>query len=307
MKDHPITIRTVILFCLMSLPSPLRAEDLPKAIPHTSGLHNVFKISTNLWSGSQPEGDTGFAALEKLGVTTILSVDGTIPDVENAHRHGMRYIHLPFGYDGIPTNRIAELAKVAATVEGSLYVHCHHGKHRGPAAAAALCLAQGAWTHSEALAWLQEAGTSTNYPGLYRSVREYQPPSPAALAAVSSDFAEISRPSGLVQSMTALDEHYERLKAFQQVGWRASGNRPDVTPAQESLMVWEQLREIERTSEPANPPAGFDKRLRQAMKTSDALRMQLQLNVTPHNSAQLDRLLHAIGQDCAACHRDYRN
>jgi len=138
-------------------------------------------------------------------------------------------------------------------------------------------------------------------------VREYQPPSPAALAAVSSDFAEISRPSGLVQSMTALDEHYERLKAFQQVGWRASGNRPDVTPAQESLMVWEQLREIERTSEPANPPAGFDKRLRQAMKTSDALRMQLQLNVTPHNSAQLDRLLHAIGQDCAACHRDYRN
>src|SRR5690349_16800920 len=80
------------------------------------GVHNAFRATQRIYSGSQPEGDEAFAAIAKLGVKTILSVDGSKPDAATARKHGLRYVHLPIGYDGVPTNRIAELAKLTAEV-----------------------------------------------------------------------------------------------------------------------------------------------------------------------------------------------
>lgn len=98
------------------------------------GIHNAFHVTDKVYSGSQPEGEGAFAALAKLGVKTIISVDGSKPDVEAARKHGLHYIHLPFGYDDIPTNRVVELAKAVESQPGPVFVHCHHGLHRGPAA-----------------------------------------------------------------------------------------------------------------------------------------------------------------------------
>ena len=47
----------------------------------------------------------------RLGVKTVISVDGAKPDVDLAKKHGMRYVHLPHGYDGVPDDRAKELAK----------------------------------------------------------------------------------------------------------------------------------------------------------------------------------------------------
>ena len=66
---------------------------------------------------------------------TVISVDGAKPDLEAARKHGLRYVHLPHGYDGVPAPRGDELAIALRTLEGPIYVHCHHGKHRSPAAA----------------------------------------------------------------------------------------------------------------------------------------------------------------------------
>ncbi len=101
-----------------------------------AGVHNLFRVSDRVYSGSTPDGDAGFAALERLGVKTIISVDGARPDAEAAARHGIRYVHLPFGYDGIPRDKAVALVRVARDSPGPVYVHCHHGKHRGPAAVA---------------------------------------------------------------------------------------------------------------------------------------------------------------------------
>jgi protein tyrosine phosphatase (PTP) superfamily phosphohydrolase (DUF442 family) len=115
----------------------------PLAIP---GVHNAFRATDRIYSGSQPEGEEAFAAFARLGVKTIVSVDGSKPDVEAARKHGLRYVHLPYGYDGIPTNRMVELVKLAAEGSGPLFVHCHHGRHRGPAAVAVMCEASAGWT-----------------------------------------------------------------------------------------------------------------------------------------------------------------
>jgi hypothetical protein len=91
----------------------------------------------------------------------------------------MRYVHLPFGYDGIPAGRVAELARAAATVEGPIFVHCHHGKHRGPAAVGVICLANGSMTVPQAEALLRSAGTSPDYPGLFGAVTHFVAPTAA--------------------------------------------------------------------------------------------------------------------------------
>src|SRR5215510_11511668 len=59
------------------------------------GLHNVIHVADRLFSGGAPEGDAGFDSLKKLGIKTILSVDGARPEVARAKQHGMRYVHLP--------------------------------------------------------------------------------------------------------------------------------------------------------------------------------------------------------------------
>src|SRR5262245_33238393 len=80
-----------------SRPDPVAVGNRqPTALP---GLHNVFRLSAKLYSGSVPEGETGFCSLCSLGVRTIISVDGARPDVATAHRFGLLYVHLPFGYD----------------------------------------------------------------------------------------------------------------------------------------------------------------------------------------------------------------
>src|SRR5437763_9329790 len=65
------------------------------------GMHNVYRLTDQLYSGSYPEGEEGFRTLQKLGVKTILSVDGDRPEVALAKKYGMPYVHIPVGYAGI--------------------------------------------------------------------------------------------------------------------------------------------------------------------------------------------------------------
>src|SRR6478752_3279438 len=46
------------------------------------GIENVYRLSPTLYSGGQPEGAEAFSALKDLGIRTILTVDGSRPDVE---------------------------------------------------------------------------------------------------------------------------------------------------------------------------------------------------------------------------------
>ena len=132
----------------------------------------------------------------------------------------MRYIHLPIGYDGVSTQRVAELVKAAQTSQGPLYVHCHHGKHRGPAAVAVICEATAGWTTNQAVTWLKEAGTAADYPGLYRSAMDFRLPEAAVLASIV-ELPEVARTSSVIDAMVAIDRLLKLqgglgiIKAFQ--------------------------------------------------------------------------------------------
>ncbi|MEZ6069075.1 MAG: hypothetical protein R3C10_02145 [Pirellulales bacterium] len=152
--------------------APNGTADAPTtATPRRKRAHlpNAVQLHPRVISGGLPEGDAAFAELEQLGVKTIISVDGAKPDVQAAARHGLRYVHLPHGYDGIPEERGRELAKAVRELDGPIYIHCHHGKHRSPAAATVACVSTGLLPANEAVAVLKLAGTSPNYRGLYES------------------------------------------------------------------------------------------------------------------------------------------
>src|SRR5262249_7822843 len=128
-----------LLACLMTplvaKPSRLAPIAVGAAKPaELPGLHNVFRVSDKLYSGSVPEGELGFRTLQALGIRTVISVDGARPDAATARRFGLRYVHLPFGYDGCPTARALEIIRAVRDLPGPIYLHCHHGKHRSPAA-----------------------------------------------------------------------------------------------------------------------------------------------------------------------------
>lgn len=181
---HRLLLGGLTLLLGFAPPPPATPAAPPEALPSPS-LHHLYRLSPRLFSGASPDDDEAFAELRKLGVTTIVSVDGARPNVEAARKHGLRYVHLPVGYDGISATRAAQLLKAAQTAPGALYVHCHHGKHRGPSAAALLGRFSAGWSTHQAVAWLQQAGTSPDYPGLYRTVAQCRPPDDATLASVS--------------------------------------------------------------------------------------------------------------------------
>jgi rhodanese-related sulfurtransferase len=299
----PPVIRSLGIFLLFAAAFNGGASSLPSPVGTSDALHNVWRVTSNVFSGSQPNGEAGFAALEHLGIRTVLSVDGAIPDIETAKRHGIRTIHLPVGYDGIPISRVTELARVATSVEGPIYVHCHHGRHRGPAAAAVLCLSAGNWTPAEAATWLHAAGTSTNYTGLYRSVLAFHPPDADQLALSTNALPEVAIPRGMVQSMVWIDDCHEQLKSCRDAGWATPVDQPDLHPAHAVLMLREQFRELRRAPATRSRPPGFIRQLHRAEAAAAGLQEALQTG----DFSQGNRRFDEISASCRACHQAYRD
>jgi protein tyrosine phosphatase (PTP) superfamily phosphohydrolase (DUF442 family) len=279
----------------------------PAQALETKTLHNVFKIEGGLYSGNAPENEDGFRELQKLGVKTIITVDGAEPDVELAHKFGMRYVHLPIGYDGVPEARRVELVKAAqiAAANGPVYTHCHHGKHRGPAAAAIICRALDGWSVEKANEFLKQAGTSADYAGLFRDVKAFQPPTAEQLAKLPSTFPEKVKPAPLVDAMVTIDERFDALKAAQKVGWKEVPGHPDLKPAQMAALLWESLRELGRDPETKKRGDDYVAKMAEGEKAADALRKVL--GDSASDAAARDGAVQAVTKNCSACHKGHRN
>jgi hypothetical protein len=231
-------------------------------------------------------------------------VDGAKPDADAARRYGIRYVHLPIGYDGVPSAQGLRLVKAAETLPGPIYVHCHHGLHRGPAGAAVICMAMEGWTPEQADAWLHLAGTATNYPGLYRSVEQFHPPSAEVLRKVPSDFPERSAVSALADVMIQVDGRFDNLKLIKKAGYKTPSGHPDFDPAHEALMLDELFKELARSPALEKRPAEFKAKLSTAEHAANALRQSL---VGSAGVGAVESAYQSLNNSCADCHKRYRN
>ncbi len=272
-------------------------------------LPNAIRIHERVISGGRPDGEVAFEELRSLGVKTIISVDGAQPDLQLAAKYGMRYVHLPHGYNGIPDTRAAELAKAVRDFEGPIYIHCHHGLQRSPTAAAVACVANGMLEPLAGTKLLKFAGTSENYRGLYQSAANARRLDNQLLDALKADFPEIAELPPLAEAMVELDRTFDHLKRLSAVDWKSLDDHPDLHPAHEALMLWEHFTEMLRMESIAKKPAEFRVMLEQSESDSRALARLLRDRMveTAIGSTEIDEPFKRLSANCAACHRVYRD
>jgi protein tyrosine phosphatase (PTP) superfamily phosphohydrolase (DUF442 family) len=285
---------------------PVAPTPLLKRISSDS-LPNALQLNARLISGGLPDGEEAFAQLRELGVKTIISVDGATPDVATAQKYGLRYVHLPHGYDGISPDRSMELAKAIRDLPGPVYLHCHHGKHRSPAAAATACRTLGWLDEKQADEVLVLAETSPHYLGLFAAVREAKPLEPAKLDELQVEFhATVPLPE-VAEAMVAMEQHFDRLEQFAAADWQPLARHPDLKPDHEALLLREQFTELLRTDTVRAEPTAYREQLQKGEAIAKQLEELLREKSTPQRSATAASQLKALKANCTQCHRQYRD
>lgn len=257
------------------------------------GLERVLRVDEQLLVGSQPTPE-GLAALADRGVRVVVSVDGMPPNLEALKKAGLRSVHLPIGYDGVPVERIHSLARLASEETGPIYIHCHHGRHRGPAAGALFWMMRSGATPEESRCILEKAGTSPSYQGLWKAVASFRPPVQGCADAPLPDRVEVT---GMVGAMVEIDRARANLD-------RHLNAQPDIAPEHEVMILLEHFREMERLD-----PGGYAKRdadfrtqLVAARRATEALAAQKEVG-----QGQWMQALRALDASCTACHAAHRN
>jgi protein tyrosine phosphatase (PTP) superfamily phosphohydrolase (DUF442 family) len=288
-----------------ALASPAPPAPEPNSLPpilKVGQIENFRRLSARIAQGGGPETAADFEALNGEGFTTLVSVDGAMPHVELARAAGLDYVHVPIGYDGLSADEQARIIKAVEASEGPVFIHCHHGLHRGPAAAAVARMAVDGISPAEASLELKDSGCSPSYPGLFRDVEQFKAPSAATLAAIGP-LPEVVKPAGVRDTMVHVDEHMDYLKASQAAKWKASPQFPDVAPTHEATLMFESFRELQRLPEAQGYGADFLALAKVSEEAAAALK--LALDSGPLEKA--DAAFAGFKQSCESCHKTWRN
>ncbi len=318
MKPHLVTL-TLFLALGIATSGFAQESDLveskkPKRAAYvlaTKHLPNAIQVHERVISGGQPAGESAFRELSELGIKTIISVDGAKPDVELAKKFGLRYVHLPHGYNGIQQERIDELAKAVRDLEGPIFIHCHHGKHRSPSAAAAACVSAGLIEPIEALPILKLAGTNENYIGLFESARSATKLSSTYLDQLTPEFPETAKLPPMAEAMVELERTHDHMKRLSESGWKSLPDHPDLTAAHEALLLREHFTEMLRMEYVTKQPAGFSMLLKESEADALLLEKAIQQWKSTSNSTSLPadqtEPFRRITANCINCHKQYRD
>ncbi len=274
-------------------------------------LPNAWRLHSKVISGGLPEGTAAFQELKDLGVKTIISVDGAKPDVELAHQFGLKYVHLPHGYDGVPTERARELAKAVKELEGPIYIHCHHGKHRSPTAATVACIGTGLLKPEMGLQILKMAGTGENYRGLYLSAAQAVRFDDALLDALQVEFRESVDLPPIADAMVKIEHCFDHLKQLDKSQWVVESQQPESDPAHMALLLREHYTELLRSNDLSRQPAGFiDLVAACELEAQELEKSMSQWKDQRYARPAPDRVTKgfaAVAASCTSCHKRFRD
>lgn len=277
-------------------------HDPPRELP---GLHNVVSYtgsgSEAFYSGSAPEGDAGFDALVKLGIKTVISVDGATPDLARAKARGLRMVHLPIGYDGFDDARKAELVRAVRDLPKPIYLHCHHGKHRSASAAGAVAVSLGWMTNEAAAARMKVSGTGVGYRGLWSCVAKASPMDAATIDAARGDFPEQTKPESLVASMVAIDEALDNI----QFAVAATDSAKRGASAADAAKIADLLRILEKDESVERMAKSVD--FRALLRASSTQAGALEKLLGEGSSAGVPDAVGRLRESCKDCHVKHRD
>ena len=267
------------------------------------GLHNVVSYAPNLVCGGVPEGAEGLRTLAAMGIKTIITVDGAAPDLAGAKAVGIRYVHLPISYDTVTPERQKQLAQAIANLPGPIYMHCHHGKHRSAAALASAAILAGKLTNVQAEAKMKISGTAPEYAGLWQAVHDAKPLPAGELKADPASFPSLTKTSGMVATMSEIDQVIDLVKQAHKAGWKAPAEHPDLVATHETKRLATLFAGLEHDAESSKLPADYQQKLRHAIE----LTAKLDAAVRAGQGTEAGEAVAAIGQSCKDCHKLYRD
>ena len=184
-------------------------------------------------------------------------------------------------------------------LEKPIFVHCHHGKHRGPSAAALLAMMSGACGKGDAMTILQLCGTNQKYSGLWDSVRNYEAPTQRILLPSLNSRENIDPATA---SMVRLGEVMDNLSVLQKAGGKVDSGLSVGEVTELTVLLHEELREFKRLAS-SDRPAEFSRYLDDILKSSKILVKVLDVRDVDRVSI----LMKDIRQNCSSCHQKFRN
>ncbi len=271
------------------------AEDADHA-----GIHNLHRVTDTIWSGPVLKGDAHFQTLADMGITTVISVDANTPDLERIHAYNMRSVHLPIRYTGIDKDTQLALATAVRQSNGPVYIHCHHGKHRGPAAAAVAAIILGDMTADEGREFLELAGTSPSYPGLFACVRDARPIEADELDAWQGDLPEVAQVGGMPALMVRIGSNFEMLDRLSDANWKPLPDHPDRTALSEAASMSDAFAATLELTDMTEP------RFIEEMYRAAWLAEEVEAALVDGDLINADALFMRLDDSCIRCHDAWR-
>jgi len=241
--------------------------------------------------GGEPAGESGLRALQELGIRSIIDVDATSPGSGIKEHFGIRVVHLPLKYSGITMEEAQVISGLLETLQRPIYVHCHHGTNRAPAAVAVGLVGTGEWNTQDGLALLRACGTDPAFKGLYDSVGSALRIAPA----LRRHHPGRIDPGDLALTMDLVDTEWTRLEQFAHSHW--------VDPGAPAIAA--QLVDLLRTTSGFSGEHGSG--FAELSDQSIAAAQQLEDMLIAGRHAAATGQLHLLDQSCSACHERYRN
>jgi hypothetical protein len=223
----------------------------------------------------------------------------------------MRYVHIPVQYKGLSPEEMAAIAKTFRELPGPFYVHCFHGKHRGPTAAAVGRIVLDGASREVALAEMRQwCGTAQKYSGLYAAIANQMIPDAATTQAFAFEFPSAHRFHGLRETMIVAPRSYDPLRDLAARDFAPDPDHPDLDAVNESQKLAELFAMLEKGEDTAARPEDFRSWMSTAARDSALLREQLQgvrAGATPAGLQDAKATIARLESTCNSCHKIYRD
>lgn len=139
-------------------------------------LENCHRLSDKLIRCAQPTKE-GFAALEEIGVKTIINLRQFHSDEDKVKGTNLKLIEFPLATMAVSKDEVKEILEIIKQQTGPVVVHCWHGADRTGTVSAAYRISEQNWSNDKALEEMLYGGYGYHsiFSNLETLVEEYQP------------------------------------------------------------------------------------------------------------------------------------
>ena len=155
-RERRLSFVAISLCLLAQLAAVASAQNPAESEPRYEELPNFHQVNAKLYRGGQPRTEGGIRRLAALGVKTIINLrdddERARAEGQEAQAAGLRYINIPFGRLGRPTDEQVErvLSLIDAVENGLVFVHCKRGADRTGTVIAIYRIEHDGWTSEQA-------------------------------------------------------------------------------------------------------------------------------------------------------------